>query len=129
MDITLTQVDSLESGKFETAHFAAGCFWGLELALQRVRGVVSTAVGYTQGEKENPTYSEVCAGVTGHAEAVECLYDPKEVSFTELLEVFWNRHNPTHLNYQGNDVGTQYRGGVYYTTEEQKTLFEESKAR
>lgn len=148
-------VESLESGRFQTVHLAAGCFWGLELAMQRTRGVVASAVGYTQGEKESPSYSEVCsgllyglavcfwrecapaptytnprciAGTTGHTEACEVIYDPNELKFEELLEVFWNRHNPTHFNRQGADVGTQYRGGIYYTSEAQRAAAEASKA-
>lgn len=150
-------MESLESGRFETVHLAAGCFWGLELAMQRTRGVVASAVGYTQGEKADPTYSEVCCGAwrglcfvlafgsnvlqplipvhdtthadtTGHTEACEVIYDPTELKLEELLEVFWNRHNPTQLNRQGNDVGTQYRGGIYYTSEAQRAAAEASKA-
>lgn len=121
-------VESLESGRFESVHLAAGCFWGLELAMQRTRGVVGTAVGYTQGQKESPSYSEVCSGTTGHTEACEVIYDPTEIKFEELLEVFWNRHNPTQLNRQGNDVGTQYRGGIYTTSEAQRAAAEASKA-
>ena len=93
----------------ETATMAAGCFWGLELAFQRVPGVVKTEVGYTQGTKANPTYEEVCSGITGHAEALQIKYDPKVVSYEELLTVYWDRLDPTTRNRQGNDVGTQYR--------------------
>lgn len=107
-------IDRQPLSLLERCTFAAGCFWGLELAFQRMNGVVYTAVGYTHGSTENPTYQEVCSGKTGHAEAVTVLYNPKQVTFTELLETFWNRHNPTQLNYQGNDRGTQYRGGIYY---------------
>lgn len=102
------------------ATFAAGCFWGLELAFQRVSGVAYTAVGYTHGQQDDPTYEEVCSGETGHAEAVTLLYNPAEVSYDELLNVFWGRHDPTQLNGQGNDIGTQYRGGIYYHTEDQR---------
>ena len=102
------------------ATFAAGCFWGLELAFQRVSGVAYTAVGYTHGQQDDPSYEDVCSGETGHAEAVTLLYNPAEVSYDELLNVFWSRHDPTQLNGQGNDIGTQYRGGLYYPTEEQK---------
>jgi peptide-methionine (S)-S-oxide reductase len=102
------------------ATFAAGCFWGLELAFQRVSGVAYTAVGYTHGQQDDPSYEDVCSGETGHAEAVTLLYNPAEVSYDELLNVFWSRHDPTQLNGQGNDIGTQYRGGIYYHTEEQK---------
>ncbi len=86
-----------------------GCFWSVELAYQRVPGVIATSVGYTQGEKKNPTYDEVCGGYTGHTEAVQCIYDDKEVTFDALLDVFFNRVDPTTLNRQGNDRGTQVR--------------------
>lgn len=102
------------------ATFAAGCFWGLELAFQRVSGVAYTAVGYTHGQQDDPSYEDVCSGESGHAEAVTLLYNPAEVSYDELLELFWSRHDPTQLNGQGNDIGTQYRGGIYYHSEEQK---------
>lgn len=104
----------------ETATFAAGCFWGVELSFQRVPGVTETAVGYTDGHKANPTYEEVCAGVTGHTEAVQMQFDPKVVSYDELLTVLFDRMNPTTLNRQGNDVGSQYRSGIYYHSDEQK---------
>lgn len=99
---------------------AAGCFWGVELAFQRVGGVLSTNVGYTNGDvgvTKTPTYDEVCSGTTGYAEAVQVVYDPKQVGLEKLLEVFFDRHDPTQLNRQGNDVGTQYRSGIYYHDE------------
>jgi peptide-methionine (S)-S-oxide reductase len=102
------------------ATFAGGCFWGLELAFQRVPGVIDTSVGYTQGDVERPTYSEACSGSTGHTEAVQVFYDPKEVGYRSLLETFFGRTNPTTVNGQGNDFGTQYRTGVYTHTPEQK---------
>lgn len=102
------------------ATFAGGCFWGLELAFQRVAGVAYTAVGYTHGHQDDPSYEDVCSGESGHAESVTILYNPAEVSYNELLEVFWSRHDPTQLNGQGNDLGTQYRGGIYFHTEDQK---------
>lgn len=111
---------SSESGITELATFAGGCFWGIELAFQRVPGVLHTEVGYTQGHMKNPTYEQVCSGRTGHTEAVQLKFDPAMVSYDELLTVFWDRINPTQLNKQGNDVGTQYRSGIYYHTEEQK---------
>merc|ERR1712071_47294 len=104
----------------EAATFAGGCFWGLELAYQRVPGVVYTAVGYAQGQEENPTYSQVCSGATGHTEAVCVLYDPKECNYETLLDTFFNRVDPTTVNGQGNDYGKQYRTGVYYHTPEQE---------
>eukprot|EP00195_Chlamydomonas_chlamydogama_P007225 CAMPEP_0202900646 /NCGR_PEP_ID=MMETSP1392-20130828/11960_1 /ASSEMBLY_ACC=CAM_ASM_000868 /TAXON_ID=225041 /ORGANISM="Chlamydomonas chlamydogama, Strain SAG 11-48b" /LENGTH=210 /DNA_ID=CAMNT_0049587081 /DNA_START=214 /DNA_END=846 /DNA_ORIENTATION=- len=102
------------------ATFAGGCFWGLELAYQRVPGVVSTSVGYTGGRKPNPNYEEVCSGSTGHAEAVQCTYDDKEVTYDELLDVFFNRVDPTTKDRQGNDWGTQYRSAIYYHDEAQR---------
>lgn len=104
----------------EKAIFAAGCFWGVEANFRKVKGVVSTRVGYTGGHKANPTYREVCAHKTGHAEAIEVTFDPSEVSFEDLLDVFWNIHNPTTLNRQGPDVGSQYRSAVFYLNEEQR---------
>ncbi|KAK8537759.1 hypothetical protein V6N12_043907 [Hibiscus sabdariffa] len=108
------------------AQFGAGCFWGVELAFQRVPGVTKTEVGYTQGFMDNPRYEDVCSGATNHNEVVRLQYDPKECSFDALLDVFWARHDPTTLNRQGNDVGTQYRSGIYYYTPEQETAAKES---
>jgi len=113
--------------RFQRATFAAGCFWGVEEAFRKVKGVVSTVVGYTGGHTENPTYKEVCAGATGHAEAVEVTFDPEAVSYRELLEVFWGLHDPTTVDRQGPDIGSQYRSAVFYHGEEQKRLAEESK--
>jgi len=106
----------------ETATFAAGCFWGVQLAFQRVPGVASSMVGYTAGSKQHPTYNEVCSGQTGHTEAVQMLFNPAVVSYKELLTVLFDRMDPTTLNRQGNDRGTQYRSGIYYHTEEQKEV-------
>ena len=111
----------------ETATFGAGCFWGVEAAFRKIKGVVSTSVGYTGGIKENPIYREVCKGDTGHAEAVEVIYDPSEVSYEELLDVFWNTHNPTTLNKQGPDMGSQYRSVIFYHNEEQMKKAKASK--
>jgi len=110
------------------ATFAAGCFWGVELAFQRVPGVLSTAVGYAQGEAQAPTYEGVCSGKTGHTEAVRVVFDPNVVSFEQLLDTFWERvgRNATTLNKTGNDEGTQYRSGIYYHNEEQQRLAEKS---
>lgn len=111
------------------ATFAAGCFWGIEAAFRRVEGVVTTQVGYTGGTKENPTYQEVCANRTGHAEAVEVTYDPASVSYKDLLDVFWSIHDPTQLNRQGPDFGSQYRSAIFFHDAEQESLARDSKER
>lgn len=113
----------------ELATFGAGCFWGVEVAFRNVKGVQDAAVGYLGGTMDNPTYKDVCSGRTGHVEVVQLEYDPAEVGYDRLLEVFWENHNPTTLNRQGPDVGTQYRSAIFYHTPEQKRLAEESKAR
>ncbi len=102
------------------ATFAAGCFWHVEEIFRKTSGVKSTQVGYSDGVTKNPTYEDVCTDATGHAEAVEVDYDPQEVSYEELLKIFWNNHNPTTLNRQGPDVGKQYRSAVFFHTSEQK---------
>ena len=102
------------------ATFGAGCFWGVETRFGNVNGVIETVVGYTGGSTENPTYKEVCTNKTGHAEVVQVTFDPSVVSYEELLEIFWNMHNPTTLNRQGWDIGTQYRSAVFYHDTEQR---------
>ena len=109
------------------ATFGAGCFWGVEAAYRQLPGVQSTRVGYLGGTMENPTYKDVCSGRTGHAEVVEVVYDPERLSYDDLLTVFWDNHNPTTLNRQGPDVGTQYRSAIFYHDEEQKAAAEASK--
>lgn len=106
--------------KTKKATFAAGCFWGVEAAFKKIKGVVSTTVGYTGGKAENPTYDDVCTGTTGHAESVLVEYDPEVVPYQRLLEVFWQIHNPTSFERQGNDSGSQYRAVVFYHDEGQK---------
>ncbi len=106
----------------EIAIFAAGCFWGVEAAFRQVPGVVSTAVGYSGGSTPDPTYQQVCTGTTGHAEVVRVEFDPDRVSFEELLRVFWRAHDPTTLNRQGPDVGTQYRSAIFFDGADQERL-------
>jgi peptide-methionine (S)-S-oxide reductase len=102
------------------AIFGAGCFWGVEAAFRQIEGVLGAAVGYSGGRQENPTYESVCSGRTGHAEVVEVEYDPSKVSFEQLLDVFWDNHDPTTLNRQGPDVGEQYRSAIFFLTPEQE---------
>ena len=109
------------------ATFGAGCFWGVEAAYRQIPGVTSTAVGYLGGTLENPTYHDVCTGRTGHAEVVQLDYDPSRLSYDDLLTVFWENHDPTTLNRQGPDVGTQYRSAIFYHDDEQKEAAIKSK--
>ncbi|MBW3610461.1 MAG: peptide-methionine (S)-S-oxide reductase MsrA [Actinobacteria bacterium] len=110
----------------EVATFGAGCFWGIEAAYRQVPGVVATAVGYMGGTKDEPTYRRVCTGRTGHAEVVQVTYDPERLSYDDLLSVFWDNHDPTTLNRQGPDVGTQYRSAVYFHDEAQQKAAQRS---
>ncbi|XP_006288607.2 peptide methionine sulfoxide reductase A3 [Capsella rubella] len=114
--------DDAPSPGNQFAQFGAGCFWGVELAYQRVPGVTQTEVGYTQGIVHNPSYEDICKGTTNHTEVVRVQYDPNDCSYESLLDLFWSRHDPTTLNRQGNDVGTQYRSGIYFYTPEQEKL-------
>ncbi len=111
----------------EIAYFAAGCFWGVEAAFRQVNGVISTAVGYQGGHTPSPTYEQVCYEDTMHAEVVAVRFDPQKLTYAELLDVFWSCHNPTTLNRQGPDVGTQYRSAIFYTSDAQKAAAEDSK--
>lgn len=121
---TLQNMDSLA-----IATFGAGCFWCVEAVFQDLKGVYKVESGYTGGTVKNPSYKEVCNGTTGHAEVVQIKYNPSEISFEELLEVFWEVHDPTTLNRQGNDVGTQYRSVIYYHNDDQKNISESFKKR
>jgi len=107
--------------KTEKATFGAGCFWGVEAVFQRIEGVVDTSVGYMGGSTTNPSYRDVCTDTTGHAEVVEVIYDPSLVTYDTLLDVFWKNHDPTTLNRQGPDIGTQYRSVIFFNTPEQET--------
>ncbi len=113
----------------EKATFAGGCFWGIEEVFRALPGVKSTRAGYTGGEMKNPTYEDVCTDKTGHAEAVEIKFDPKKISFEKILKIFWSVHDPTQLNRQGPDVGSQYRSVIYYHSAKQKKTAELSLAK
>ena len=114
--------------KTEKAVFAGGCFWCTEAIFNRLRGVLSVVPGYTGGHVANPSYEEVCSGDTGHAEAIQITYDPNQISFENLLDVFWHTHNPTTLNRQGNDIGSQYRSAIFFTSKEQEQSAKKSKS-
>jgi peptide-methionine (S)-S-oxide reductase len=115
--------------EMQKAIFAAGCFWGVEANFRKVEGVISTRVGYIGGQFKNPTYRAVCSNKTGHAEAIEIIFDPSKVTYNELLEVFWSIHDPTTLNRQGPDIGSQYRSAIFYFGSEQKEKALNSKAK
>lgn len=114
--------------RYEQATFGAGCFWCTEAIYQQINGIVSVEPGYAGGDVINPSYEEVCTGNTGHAEVARIVFDPSIISYKDLLQVFWHVHDPTTLNRQGADIGTQYRSVIFYHTEKQKELAEKSKA-
>jgi peptide-methionine (S)-S-oxide reductase len=122
-EISFTGNDELEA-----AIFGMGCFWGAEKKFWELEGVRLTAVGYAGGSTQDPSYIDVCTGLTGHNEVVKVLFDPSELSYLELLSTFWENHDPTQLNRQGNDIGTQYRSGAYYFSDTQKSILLETKA-
>jgi peptide-methionine (S)-S-oxide reductase len=126
--VSVLATEKKEGVKMEKAVFAAGCFWGVESIFQQIDGVIDTTVGYTGGKTADPTYKEVCYKDTGHAEAIEIVYDPAKVSYEKLLDIFWRAHDPTTLNRQGPDIGTQYRSAVFYYTPGQKAAAEKVKA-
>ncbi len=119
--------ENFGTSSLQTATFGAGCFWGVEELFAHTKGVKDTAVGYMGGTTENPTYEDVCTNRTGHAEVVQMKYDPKEVSYEELLKIFWENHDPTTPNRQGPDVGTQYRPAIFTHTPEQEEIAKKSK--
>jgi len=134
--VPMVRHDRIETGTrgvkqdpvFKTATFAAGCFWGVEEAFRQVPGVVDVIVGYAGGTVESPTYEQVCSGLTGHAEAVRVMYNPAIVSYEALLAVFWATHDPTQVDGQGPDIGSQYRSVIFYHDEQQRLVAENSKA-
>ncbi|PIE34484.1 peptide-methionine (S)-S-oxide reductase [candidate division KSB3 bacterium] len=115
------------SQQFETVTLGAGCFWCVEAIFQEIQGVQQVVSGYAGGTTENPTYQQVCTGSTGHAEVVQIIFDPEVISFEDILYIFWRTHDPTTLNRQGADVGTQYRSAIFYQSDEQKSIAEHSK--
>lgn len=118
---------TVPSAKLDTATFASGCFWCTEALFSQLEGVISSTSGYSGGTTKNPTYYDVCSGKTGHAESCQIIYNPSKITFVDLLEVFWKTHDPTTLNRQGHDEGTQYRSAIFYHNEQQKTLAEKYK--
>jgi peptide-methionine (S)-S-oxide reductase len=117
----------MSENNLEMATFAAGCFWGVEDAFMKKKGVKATSVGFTGGNRSNPTYEDVCTDKTGHAEAIQLKFDPKEVSYEELLDLFWSIHDPTTKNRQGPDIGSQYRSTIFFHTREQENIAKKSK--
>ena len=113
--------------EMQKATFGAGCFWCVEAVFERLEGVVDVIPGYSGGHKNNPTYKEICTGMTGHAEVAQITFDPRIITFDDLLNMFWKSHDPTTRNRQGNDIGTQYRSAIFYHNNEQKTIAEKSK--
>lgn len=122
------EIDRMERN-YKVATLGAGCFWCVEAVFQQLRGVESVVSGYMGGRTENPTYREICSGTTGHAEVAQITFDAEIISFADILKVFWGTHDPTTLNQQGHDRGTQYRSVVFYHSEEQKSVAEVSKGR
>lgn len=121
------EINKMQPTNYDTATFGAGCFWCVEAQFQLLNGVISVASGYSGGTVKNPSYKEVCTGTTGHAEVCQIIYDPAIISYDELLAAFWQTHDPTQLNRQGNDVGTQYRSVIFYHNSKQKELAEKYK--
>jgi len=126
-DMTPAEIPKIPDGA-EVATLGAGCFWCIEAAYRQLDGVYSAISGYTGGTVDNPTYEQICDGTTGHAEVVQVVFDPKKISYEKVLAWFWDLHDPTTLNRQGNDVGTQYRSAIYYHSDEQKKVAEASKS-
>lgn len=128
-DSKVKKVPDKEEKKLAVATFGGGCFWCVEAVFQRLDGIEKVVSGYSGGATKNPTYKEVCTGETGHAEVIQVTYDPAKLEFKDILEVFWKTHDPTTLNQQGADIGTQYRSVIFYADESQKKIAEEYKAK
>jgi peptide-methionine (S)-S-oxide reductase len=127
MDKSTNTTSDNTAAAIDTATFGEGCFWCSEAIFTQLKGVISVTSGYSGGQRENPTYEQVCSGATGHAEVIQVVYDPKQISYEDLLQAFWSSHDPTTLNRQGNDVGTQYRSVIFYHNPQQKELAEKYK--